>query len=95
MSIQLNMYNFSKIKNQEKPSFCNKYFIREREDLLKFIHRKPEKKKRLQSDMSFSSLERIAERNSQEEFVQEYRQTNLIIIPLQTDLLNTEKEPIS
>jgi len=43
------MYNFGKLKNSLDHSFSNKYFIREREDLLKFIKRKPEKKNRRES----------------------------------------------
>lgn len=85
------MYNFSKIKNQEKPSFYNQFFKREREDLLKYIHRKPEKKKRQADDLLFSNFDKIVEKNSLEEFVQQSRQNNIIIIPLQTDLKNIEK----
>lgn len=48
------MYNFTKLKDHAVHRFENPYFIREREELLKFIKRKPEKKKR-RSDDSISS----------------------------------------
>lgn len=48
------MYNFTKLKDHAVHRFENAYFIREREELLKFIKRKPEKKKR-RSDDSISS----------------------------------------
>jgi len=64
--MQLNMYNFSKLKNQDRPSFNNQFFKRDREDLLKQIHRKPEKKKRLASNISLSSIEPEMENNNQE-----------------------------
>ena len=44
--MQLNMYSFAKVKAVNGPTFANPYFKRDREDLLKFIKRKPEKKKR-------------------------------------------------
>jgi hypothetical protein len=44
--MQLNMYSFSKIKSNTGQAFANPYFRREREDLLKYIRRKPEKKKK-------------------------------------------------
>jgi hypothetical protein len=49
------MYNFTKLKDHAVHRFENQYFIREREESLKYIKRKPEKKKRRQSDESISS----------------------------------------
>jgi isopentenyldiphosphate isomerase len=49
------MYNFVKLKDHTIHRFFNKYFLREREQLLKLIKRKPEKKKRRFSDESFDS----------------------------------------
>ena len=40
------MYSFNKVKSAEGPCFANPFFLRDREDLLKFIKRKPEKKKK-------------------------------------------------
>lgn len=48
--MQLNMYSFVKLKDHSVHRFRNPYFLRDREELLKFIKRKPEKKKRRQSD---------------------------------------------
>jgi len=49
------MYSFTKMKDSAVHRFKNPYFLREREELLKFIKRKPEKKKRRQSDESIYS----------------------------------------
>lgn len=86
--IQLNMYNFSKVKYHEKPCFSNPFFQRDREDLLKYIHRKPEKKKKVTSDVSLSSMEKEVENTHQEPKVAEIRHPTLIIIPMQSDILN-------
>jgi hypothetical protein len=40
------MYSFAKLKDHSVHRFRNPYFLRENEELLKFIKRKPEKKKR-------------------------------------------------
>jgi len=40
------MYNFSKVKSSDGPCFANNYFKEGRDDLLRFIKRKPERKKR-------------------------------------------------
>jgi hypothetical protein len=40
------MYSFNKVKSAEGPCFANPFFQRDREDLLRFIKRKPEKKKK-------------------------------------------------
>lgn len=49
------MYNFAKQKDYVSHRFANKYFIRDREEFLRFIKRKPEKKKRKNSDESLES----------------------------------------
>jgi isopentenyldiphosphate isomerase len=49
------MYNFVKLKDHALHRFFNRYFLREREQLLKLIKRKPEKKKRRLSDESLDS----------------------------------------
>jgi hypothetical protein len=50
--MQLNMYSFVKLKDHSVHRFKNENFLREKEERLKFIKRKPEKKKRRQSDES-------------------------------------------
>lgn len=85
------MYNFSKLKNHDKPSFANGFFKRDREDLLKYIHRKPEKKKKMASDVSLSTIEKEVENSIPEPKLTEIRQPTFIIIPMQTDILNFEK----
>lgn len=49
------MYSFAKLKDHSVHRFRNPYFLREKEELLKFIKRKPEKKKR--SRLSDESIE--------------------------------------
>jgi hypothetical protein len=60
------MYSFVKLKDHTVHRFRNPYFIREQEDLLKFIKRKPEKKKRRQSDESIESQKENELRGSTE-----------------------------
>lgn len=56
------MYNFSKVKDAPCPSFANPYFRRDREDLLKFIKRKPEKKKRKEEgEMEIENMAQMEE----------------------------------
>lgn len=49
------MYSFNKVKASEGPCFANPYFQREREDLLRFIKRKPEKKKKKNTSSELQS----------------------------------------
>lgn len=49
------MYSFSKVKASGGPCFANPYFQRGREDLLRFIKRKPEKKKKKNLSSDFLS----------------------------------------